>query len=404
MSFIRKVEPAYWDMAMVISRVGALDPIKSNNGVLVANYHLAQEFAKLGKKVCLLANVNEKSDIQLNGIQVFHINGSSDEALADCLQRIGGCDTLIENSNATACRKKICNRLLVIMHNRHHLWGVEQYGRAIYELPSAVVCVSRFSLEENIGWGIPPRLLKCIPNGCDFSVFSPRDVVRNPQRLIFAGYTSNRKGIHKAIEAFNTIKLNFFPELEMVVCGKQAAWGESPECDMWQECGWVDKNNFIDWKKIQTECPGLNYIGEISPDELAVEFSKSSLLILPSNIDTFGMVCVEAQGCGCIPIVPADSCLEETLEPQSRNHFSFNNDNKENLNKILLQALNNKNIEIHRARNMQYVKLNFSWTKSAKGYVNLLDAAPKNMQMRVAAFRLKLAIFKACKKLKRLSS
>ena len=404
MSFIRKVGHGYWDMAMVISRVGALDPLKSNNGVFVANYQLAQEFAKLGKKACLLANVKDKSDIQLSGIPLFHIDGSSDVALADCLQRIGGCDTLIENSNATACRNNICKRLIVIMHNRHHLWGVEQYGRAIYELPSAVVCVSRFSLEENLGWGVPPRLLKWIPNGCDFSVFYPRDVIRNPQRLIFAGYTSNRKGIHKAIEAFNNIKLNFFPELEMVVCGKQAAWGDSPECNMWQARGWVDKNNLIDWKKIQTGCAGLNYIGEISPDELAVEFSKSSLLILPSNVDTFGMVCVEAQGCGCIPIVPKNSCLVETLEPHIRHHFSFDNDDVGSLHHLLIKQLKNRDIEIHRNRNIQYVNDNFSWTKSAKKYVNLLDAAPNNMQMRVTSFRLKLAVLKAFKQLRCLSS
>jgi glycosyltransferase involved in cell wall biosynthesis len=394
-----KRKPALWDIAMVVSRFGSVDPLKSNNGVLVANYFLAQEFAKLGKKVCLLIQSINNSDIQLNGIQLFHIGGSSDEALAGCLQRMGGCDILIENSNATACRSKICNALIVIMHNRHHLWGAEQYGRSIYELPSAVVCVSRFSLKENLGWGVPPRLLKCIPNGCNFNVFYPRDVIRNSQRLIFAGYTSNRKGIHKAIEAFRKIKKDFFPELEMVVCGKQAPWSDSPECDLWQARGWLDKNKVIDWEKVQCACPGLNYIGEISADELAMEFSKSSLLILPSNMDTFGLVCVEAQACGCIPIVPKNSCLEETLEPYIRHHFSYDTKDDKNLYQCIIKHLKNRYIGNYRSACMQYVKDNFSWYKSAKSYLTLMDSTPKKMSIRIASFQIKFWVSKIIKNL-----
>ncbi len=367
-----------WDVAIVVNRGGTLSPTESagNNGVYVANRHIAQQLQSHGKKVCLISGMEDAKDSDVDGVPIFHVDDDSDTALADCIRDHGGCDVLVENTKATAFRLPIANRHLVIMHNRHHLWGVETYGRSIYGLVQSAICVSEFSRDENIKWGLPPKLATVIPNGVDTKCFYPRDVERLPKRLIYAGYCSPRKGIHLALEAFEKLRTLGHQDLELLVCGKQSPWEPGAEFDKFERKGWLNEQRELNWHKVERDCPGVTYRGVCNANELAMEFSRSSYLVLPSRMDTFGLVAIEAQACGCVPILPVDGPFREIIFDKlcPLLHHGLNTDA---LVESLTMAFTAQPSEDLRTQMSETARTRFTWEQTGKRYLELIEKTPR---------------------------
>ena len=359
---------------MVVNRDGDGSVISkaTNNGVFWANYNIASQLQLHGKQVCLVTRMSASRDLTVFGVPVLPLEGPTDSELANCLRNHGGCDVLIENTKATVFRLPIANRHLVIMHNRHHLWGVETYGRSLYGLVQRVICVSEYSRNENQGWGLPRSITTVIPNGVDTNHFYPREVQRIPKRLIYAGYCSPRKGIHLAIETFQELKRSGHEDAELVVCGKQTAWEIDPVCQRFQRRGWLDGQRQLDWKKIERECPGLIHKGVCTTEELATEFSQSSFLILPSRMDTFGLVAIEAQACGCVPILPAEGPFRENIPVQLHPLLHEELSVRSIVDKIEM-AFAGFPDPLLRAEMIETARTRFTWEKAGKRYLDIID-------------------------------
>ncbi len=376
-----------WDVAIVVNRGGKISATESasNNGVYVANRHIAQQLQSHGKKVCLISGMKNGKDSHIDGVPIFHVDDDSDTALADCLSDHGGCDVLIDNTKATAFRLPIANRHLVIMHNRHHLWGVETYGRSLYRLVQSAICVSEFSRDENVRWGLPPALATVIPNGVDTNCFYPRDVERLPKRLIYAGYCSPRKGIHIALEAFQKLRTLGHNDVELLVCGGQSPWELGTEFEKFERQGWLNEQRELDWNKVEHECTGVTYRGVCTPKELATEFSRSSYLILPSRMDTFGLVAIEAQACGCVPVLPSEGPFREIVFDKVRSllHHGLNTDA---LVKSVMMAFNAPPSQDLRTQMSETARTRFTWEQTGKRYLELIDKTPRLSHVRRKRF------------------
>ena len=366
-----------WDVMLVVHRSGQIDfgNAHNNDGVLVANYNIAKQLQNNGKRVCLISASSTGVDCEYKAIPVIHVDDGSDETLAATITSAGGCDTLIENTKATVFRYPVASRHLVIMHNRHHLWGAETYGRSIYGLVQKAICVSEYSRRENLLWGLPEHLSTVIPNGCDVSCFYPRNVPREPKRIIFAGYCAPRKGIHHAIDAFIRVRENGHSDAELVICGKQSSWEPGPEHDAFTKRGWLDGSQCIAWDRVERECPGLKYLGVQSHDELALEFSRSSVLVLPSRMDTFGLVAVEAQACGCATILPLNGpfsgCIHESLFPLLYD-ARIENELERKLIEFFESPMSLEDSQIV----SKQISARFSWENSGQQYVDLISSLP----------------------------
>jgi glycosyltransferase involved in cell wall biosynthesis len=109
-------------------------------------------------------------------------------------------------------------------------------------------------------------------HGVDGRVFFPRQGQRrlddDPPIFLYVG----RVAVEKNIDAFLNLDL---PGTKWVV-------GEGPELH-----------------RIQSEHPGVRFLGVLTQDRLAEVYSGADVFVFPSRTDTFGLVLIEALACGC---------------------------------------------------------------------------------------------------------
>ncbi len=106
--------------------------------------------------------------------------------------------------------------------------------------------------------------------GVDLQIFKPRTGRRlrsAPPIFLYVG----RVAVEKNIEAF----------LELDLPGSKWVVGVGPAL-----------------KTIQARFPAVNYLGLLTPPELAEVYASADVFVFPSKTDTFGLVLLEAMACG----------------------------------------------------------------------------------------------------------
>jgi len=150
-----------------------------------------------------------------------------------------------------------------------------------------VICLSElhkaFLRERSFG----DEKLITIPNFIDINIYSPKNEGRNNHSIMFAGGINPHKCIHILLDAFRLVRQQV-KDTELHIYG---------DGQMWR--GGDTYGNQLK----STKPAGVYFHGYITNKDMPEIYSKHSLLCLPSILESFGLVTVEAQACGCIPIV-----------------------------------------------------------------------------------------------------
>jgi glycosyltransferase involved in cell wall biosynthesis len=138
--------------------------------------------------------------------------------------------------------------------------------------------------------------MRVIYDGVDENVFKLKETKKVPRRLIFVGNTEDRKkGILYLMEAMallpEDVKL-------MVVDG----------CSKWKF--------FANWLIEKYRLKGrVEFLARISAEQLADEYRRSEVAVVPSVYEGFGLPAAEAMACG-VPVVSSDGgALPEVVGP-----------------------------------------------------------------------------------------
>lgn len=163
-------------------------------------------------------------------------------------------------------------------------WGRQTRRRKERELQLAdrIICVSEFAADSYRQAGVPLEKISVRPLGCDVRQFAPAQKSSDATaRFCFVGAPGNVKGTSLLLTAFNRLinegyacELHFFGEARALTL---AAAREAP------------KNVFVH--------------GKLSHKELARQLPVMDCLALPSLVDSFGMVVLEALASGTYVIV-----------------------------------------------------------------------------------------------------
>jgi glycosyltransferase involved in cell wall biosynthesis len=138
--------------------------------------------------------------------------------------------------------------------------------------------------EQLVARGIDPRRIWQVPYGADQSIFHPRAEGPPAQfRMIFAGQLSLRKGVKSLLDA---LTLGGHPDWLVDFYGPDSG-----------EIG-------ADLKAYSGPTP-LHFHGAVSQSGLAAALRQSSVLVLPSWEEGFGLVVPQALNCG-IPAIVSD--------------------------------------------------------------------------------------------------
>lgn len=208
-----------------------------------------------------------------------------------------GIPTVMERPNAHTrfaydVVQKECDRLQVALPPDHeHAYNEDVLNREEeeYNLAYRLLCPSDFTAKTFIQYGFSPKQLVRHIYGYDETTYYP--VHENvPERrgltMLFVGVCAVRKGVHYALEA----------------------WLRSPAS---QDGSFLIAGEFLPAYAAKLSSllshPSVRVLGHRNdvPDLMR----KSDLLVLPSIEEGFGLVCTEAMGSGCIPLV-SEACTD----------------------------------------------------------------------------------------------
>lgn len=208
-----------------------------------------------------------------------------------------GIPTVLERPNAHTrfayeAVQKECERLGVALPPNHeHAYNedVLRVEEAEFERADRLLCPSEFVVQTFLDRGfVRNRLVRHI-YGFDGKTYFPDTQPRNNKHglnMLFVGVCAVRKGVHFALEA----------------------WLKSPAC---REGKFLIAGEFLPAyaEKLSPllSHPSVHVLGH--RNDVPELMRKSDILVLPSIEEGFGLVCTEAMGSGCVPLV-SDACTD----------------------------------------------------------------------------------------------
>ena len=146
-------------------------------------------------------------------------------------------------------------------------------------------------------FGLQPAGIHLVHNGIDTATFRPLpEVTRRPLQLMAtASADAPLKGVRYLLEAFAQL-LKQFPELKLLLVSKLQPGGDSER--LVHSLGLA---------------PYIRLVSGISTEELVRHYAQSTIAVVPSVYEGFGLPAGEAMACG-VPVVSTDGgALPEVL-------------------------------------------------------------------------------------------
>jgi glycosyltransferase involved in cell wall biosynthesis len=341
-------------------------------GTLSATLAVAYAIANTGRDLAVVIGSDEPMGV-IRGVPFIGLHEERD--VGQALATLGPIDTLIGISRADIFRKVSARRRLVYHHGPHPIQetgGGYVSASAINKAGVHVVCPSLYTENMLVAGGIAPALVHVVRNGYDQRVFKLDAVgVRPPHSLIFAGMIVPYKGVDIALQSFKIVKRQF-PDATFSLYGKTGDWSDCPEHAM--EAEWLEGDMRPNWGAIERALPGTSYKGEAAADVLAQAFQAHSLLVMPSRVaETFGLVSLEAQACGCIPVLPKKGGFVETAMEGVTGYF-YMKDDAEGLARAIGGLWNQHlPLESQRIEAAKWVSSSFAWETVGVEFVKVMN-------------------------------
>ncbi|NDJ53496.1 MAG: glycosyltransferase family 4 protein [Chloroflexi bacterium] len=198
-----------------------------------------------------------------------------------------GMTTIVERSTAHPIAHET---LLSEEYERHGLRLPDSNQRVIdkhlaeYEEADIIMVPSQFVWRTMIENSVPEQKLRRVHFGFDPAVFAPDPSAKQDDvfRIIFVGSISLQKGVQYLLEAFKRLAL---PNAELLLVG-----GTFP-----------DSQSFL-----PTYSGLYRYERFVPHHQLVRLYQQSSVFVLPSIQDGFGMVVYEAAACG-LPVITTEN-------------------------------------------------------------------------------------------------
>ena len=167
-----------------------------------------------------------------------------------------------------------------------------------YQLADRIAVPSFFAKRTFLNQNFAENKLIHNPLGTDLTTFFPGEKQDRVFRVVYAGSLGVRKGIHYLVKAFRQADI---PDSELILLGKTM-----PET-----------SHLLSEADERVKCPG-----HVSEAQLGEYYRNSSVFVLPSLEDGFGMVLAQALASG-IPIIgTTNTGCEDLLRMQDAEPIS----------------------------------------------------------------------------------
>jgi glycosyltransferase involved in cell wall biosynthesis len=328
--------------------------------------------ASVGAHVLLVG----RSPWLLGNVGSLPFLGTSDQlGTQRAVRALGEMDTLVGVARADILAHGRFRRSIVYHHNPTYFPGGVS-PRTINRLGTTVICVSQNSRALMRGRGIRADRVHVVPNCMDrvLCLSGKSAGERRRHSLLCVGSIAPYKRPDRALQAFRLLRERH-PDVVLRFYGRNMAeWSTGVEHLL--DDGWIAPDGCLDWAAVSRDLPGVRYCGEVPQGDLSQAYHSHSMLILPSDGDDFPLVSLEAQACGCVPVLPRHSGIHETVR-DGETGFVYEPNTPEALAETI-ERLWQEGLPAERQRQAarEWVDGTFSWERTGRAFADTIAAAP----------------------------
>lgn len=224
--------------------------------------------------------------------------------------------------------------------------------KAAYELADYIIVPSEFAKHSFIQAGYDPDHLMVIPYGAELQTASrPESASGEVFRIIYVGQIVPRKGVHYLVQAFEELGL---PDAELLLVG-----------DVGEEmCGFVER-----WVRRN---PRVTATGSVPRIQLNEYYGRSSVFVLPSISDSFGLVVAEAMAAG-LPVIVTENTGSRELVCEGAEGFVVPIRDVEELKEKILRLYENSGLRREMGAAARNRVKEFSWEKYGERLISVYE-------------------------------
>ena len=230
-------------------------------------------------------------------------------------------------------------------------------------------------------YGADPQRVSIVPPGVDLGMFQPMDradarrEIRygSGRLLLFVGRLERLKGVEVAIRALGLLHDREHADVRLLILGEDSREGDESEKDRLKaiasEVGVRDR---------------VDFIGSVAHHELPYFYAAADVCVMPSYSESFGLVALEAQACGCPVVASGVSGLRSVVRDEVSGYLIDGHDPAlyaERIGRLLADG----ELAQQMGRRGRLLAQRFSWTRTADRLESLFDQVVERNQALVQA-------------------
>jgi glycosyltransferase involved in cell wall biosynthesis len=246
---------------------------------------------------------------------------------------------------------------------KRKIYFLERMEKKSCEKADKIIAVSRYTSYNIIKeYSIQDTKIKIIPNAVDINRFNPeidghkireRFNIQSEPLVLFVGRLDINKGILYLIDAFSKIIMQI-PDAKLVIVG------EGPL-----------KNSILSRVNKLNLRKSVTLVGRVDEEDLPKVYAASDLVVLPSLMEGFGIVLLEAMASGRPCVVTRVGGTEEAII-DGENGFFVPSADPYSLSRAIYTLLTNDDLAKDFGRaGRKRVEKNFTWDTIAKETVDV---------------------------------
>lgn len=194
--------------------------------------------------------------------------------------------------------------------------------------------------------GVDAERVHCVGAGADINVndISPN---RAGNKILFVGRAFEAKGGYIVVKAFKILKEKYMKNAELYILGPAS-------------------------NPLSEEIEGVFYKGALPVEQVLEYYNTCDIFCMPSYIDAFGKVFVEALCCGLPCIGRSVLSMNEIIE-DGKNGYNIPNDDEEYLAKRMYDLLIDKSIKQYVEDHREEYHKKYSWDTVTENISRIID-------------------------------
>jgi D-inositol-3-phosphate glycosyltransferase len=226
-----------------------------------------------------------------------------------------------------------------------------------------------------------PERVAVVPAGVDLAMFQPIDRADARRQigygsgrlLLFVGRLERLKGVEIAIRALALLRDRLHDDVRLLILGEDSQEGEESEKER--------------LKAIATELhvrDRVDFVGSVAHHELPYFYAAADVCVMPSYSESFGLVALEAQACGCPVVASGVSGLRSVVRDEVSGYLIDDHDPAMYAERIG-RLLADRELAQQMGRRGRLLAQRFSWARTADRLEALFDQVVESNQALVQA-------------------